>query len=94
MRRIHRGKSIFLAAFLLPVNPIVAYAGICVLPMATGFSEVGDVLFQVKFRQLSDAQLGHYLQVEQPYQCAGALNLNAKFTLCKNISGFSNGCCE
>jgi predicted AlkP superfamily pyrophosphatase or phosphodiesterase len=26
MRRIHRGKSIFLAAFLLPVTPIVAYA--------------------------------------------------------------------
>ena len=51
---------------------VVFHTGICVLQKTTGFSEVDDILFQVKFRQLSDAQLEHYLLVEQPYQCAGA----------------------
>ena len=51
---------------------VVFHTGVCVLQLTTGFSEVDDILFQVKFRQLSDAQLGHYLQVEQPYECAGA----------------------
>ena len=51
---------------------VVFHTGICVFQQATGFSEVDDILFQVKFRQLSDTQLEHYLQTEQPYQCAGA----------------------
>jgi len=51
---------------------VVFHTGICVLKQATGFIEVDDILFQVKFRQLNDAQLEHYLQIEQPYQCAGA----------------------
>ena len=51
---------------------VVFHTGVCVLQKTTGFSEVDDILFQVKFRQLSDAQLDHYLLVEQPYQCAGA----------------------
>ncbi|MFA9418739.1 MAG: nucleoside triphosphate pyrophosphatase [Gammaproteobacteria bacterium] len=51
---------------------VVFHTGICVFQQATGFTEVDDILFQVKFRQLSDTQLEHYLQTEQPYQCAGA----------------------
>jgi len=51
---------------------VVFHTGICVFQKSTGFSEVDDILFQVKFRQLSDAQLDHYLLVEQPYQCAGS----------------------
>jgi septum formation protein len=51
---------------------VVFHTGVCVLQKNTEFIEVDDILFQVKFRRLSDAQLDHYLLVEQPYQCAGA----------------------
>lgn len=51
---------------------VVFHTGICVLHRATGFSEVDDILYRVQFRQLSDSQLAHYLQVEQPYDCAGS----------------------
>ena len=51
---------------------VIFHTGICVLQQTTDFCEVDDILFQVKFRQLSDTQLDHYLKIEQPYQCAGA----------------------
>ncbi len=51
---------------------VVFHTGVCVLRLSTGFSAVEDVPFEVDFRVLSDRQLEHYLQVEQPYQCAGS----------------------
>lgn len=51
---------------------VVFHTGICVLHPAVNFSEVDEVLYQVKFRKLSDEQLNHYLEVERPYQCAGS----------------------
>ncbi len=51
---------------------VVFHTGLCVLRPSTGFCETDDILFQVKFRQLNDQQLNHYLEMEQPYQCAGS----------------------
>jgi septum formation protein len=51
---------------------VVFHTGVCVVRLSTGFSAVEDVPFEVDFRVLSDRQLEHYLQVEQPYQCAGS----------------------
>ena len=51
---------------------VIFHTGVCVLQLATGFSAIEDVLFEVEFRNLSDRQLEHYLHVEQPYQCAGS----------------------
>lgn len=51
---------------------IVFHTGLCVVHQDACFSEVDEVLYQVKFRTLSDAQLAHYLEVEEPYQCAGS----------------------
>jgi len=51
---------------------VVFHTGLCVLYDNANFSEVDEVLYRVKFRNLSDAQLSHYLMVEQPYQCAGS----------------------
>jgi septum formation protein len=51
---------------------IVFHTGLCVVHQDARFSEVDEVLYQVKFRTLSDAQLAHYLEVEEPYQCAGS----------------------
>ena len=51
---------------------VVFHTGICVLRPETNFKEVDEVLYRVKFRQLRDDQLARYLQLEQPYQCAGS----------------------
>ena len=51
---------------------VVFHTGLCVLFPETGFCEVDEVLYRVKFRHLSDEQLSHYLDIEQPYQCAGS----------------------
>jgi len=51
---------------------VIFHTGLCVMQASTGFSETDDILFQVKFRYLSDQQLSHYLEIEQPYQCAGS----------------------
>ena len=51
---------------------VIFHTGLCVLYPDAGFSEVDEVLYRVKFRHLNDNQLSHYLEVEQPYQCAGS----------------------
>jgi septum formation protein len=51
---------------------VIFHTGLCVMRASIGFSETDDILYEVKFRQLNDQQLNHYLQVEQPYQCAGS----------------------
>ena len=51
---------------------VVFHTAVCVLQLSSDFCAVEDVPFEVEFRQLSDAQLDHYLRVEEPYQCAGS----------------------
>jgi len=51
---------------------VIFHTGLCAMQASTGFSEIDDIQFQVKFRHLNDQQLNHYLEVEQPYQCAGS----------------------
>ena len=53
-------------------NEVVFYTGLCVMQSSSGFIEVDCIEYRVGFRQLSDAQIEHYLQVEQPYNCAGS----------------------
>lgn len=51
---------------------VVFHTGVCVLSSKNGFCEVDNIPYEVDFRRLDDSQLEHYLQVEQPYQCAGS----------------------
>jgi septum formation protein len=51
---------------------VIFHTGLCVMQASSEFCETDDILFEVRFRQLSDQQLKHYLKVEQPYQCAGS----------------------
>jgi MAF protein len=51
---------------------VVFHTGVCVLSLERGYCAVDDVLFEVEFRHLTDKQLKHYLEVEQPYDCAGS----------------------
>jgi septum formation protein len=40
--------------------------------VAPGFARVERVPVQVRFRALGDAEIEHYLRLEQPYDCAGS----------------------
>jgi len=51
---------------------VVFHTGLCVLQGSSGFQAVDCIDFRVGFRQRSDAQLRHYLEVEQPWGCAGS----------------------
>ena len=51
---------------------VMFHTGLCVFKPSTGFCQIEDILYEVEFRHLSDAQLEHYLEVEQPYNCAGS----------------------
>ena len=56
---------------------VVFHTGLCVIKPDTGFCDVDDILYEVDFRQLSDEQLEHYLEIEQPYNCAGSFKSEA-----------------
>jgi len=51
---------------------VTFHTGLCLLDAATQRSQCDVIVFSVVFRQLSDAQIEHYLQREQPYNCAGS----------------------
>lgn len=51
---------------------VVFHTAVCVMRQADAYSALEEVLFEVHFRNLEDAQLDHYLRVEQPYNCAGS----------------------
>jgi septum formation protein len=38
----------------------------------TGFEQTALAPVRVRFRTLSDAEIEHYLRLEQPYDCAGS----------------------
>ncbi len=46
--------------------------GLCLYNTQTDTAQVDVIPFNVLFRQLSAQQIEHYLEKEQPYQCAGS----------------------
>lgn len=51
---------------------VVFQTAVAVVCAATGFEEVDLAPVEVKFRNLSDAEIERYLRAEQPYDCAGS----------------------
>ena len=51
---------------------VLFHTGICVLRPERQFRAIAEVPFEVEFRNLDDDSLERYLQVEQPYDCAGS----------------------
>ena len=51
---------------------VVFHTALCLCNFASGRSETRVVPFYVRFRDYSDAQIERYLQLEQPYDCAGS----------------------
>lgn len=53
-------------------NIVVFHTALCLLDAETGGMQRDVVSTRVKFRQLTDRQIEHYLDKEQPYHCAGS----------------------
>ncbi len=51
---------------------VVFHTALCLCNAASGQAETRLVPYYVRFRDYSDAQIEHYLQREQPYDCAGS----------------------
>ena len=51
---------------------VVFQTAVAVVCAATGFEQIDLAPVEVKFRELSDAEIERYLRAEQPYDCAGS----------------------
>ena len=51
---------------------VVFHTAVAVLRPATGFEQVQLAPVRVRLRALTDADIAHYLALEQPYDCAGS----------------------
>lgn len=56
---------------------ITFYTGLCLLNSASGEAQTVCEPYQVTFRQLEDQEIERYLQLEQPYNCAGSFKSEA-----------------
>lgn len=56
---------------------ITFYTGLCLFNSASGEAQTICEPYQVTFRQLEDQEIEHYLQLEQPYNCAGSFKSEA-----------------
>jgi septum formation protein len=56
---------------------VVFYTALCVLDGRSGASRVECVPTTVTFRDYSRAQAARYLELEQPYDCAGSAKIEA-----------------
>ncbi|RQP21635.1 Maf family nucleotide pyrophosphatase [Piscinibacter terrae] len=56
---------------------VVFQTGVAVVRLDTGFETAVLVPVTVRFRHLTDAEIEHYLQAEQPYDCAGSAKSEA-----------------
>lgn len=51
---------------------VIFHTGLCLMQRASDFERVMNVPFSVHFRELTAREIEHYLQREQPYDCAGS----------------------
>lgn len=62
--------------------------GLCLLNAASGHKQLHCIRVDVYFRSLSDQQIDRYLEVEQPYHCAGSFKSEALgISLIEKIDG-------
>lgn len=57
---------------LMRGKPIVFHTALAVVCVETGFVAEALASVRVKFRNLRDAEIEHYLRAEEPYDCAGS----------------------
>lgn len=52
---------------------VVFHTGLCLVDAESGAARVECIDYAVRFRTLDDAEIGRYLRLEQPYDCAGSI---------------------
>jgi septum formation protein len=57
---------------LMRGRTVFFHSALCLFNAASGNMQAEDVVYEVRFRQLTDAQIENYLRLEQPYHCAGS----------------------
>lgn len=57
---------------LMRGKEVAFHTALCLFNTETGRAQIQDVPTQVRFRELSDAEIERYLHLEQPYACAGS----------------------
>lgn len=57
---------------LMSGRTVFFHSALCLFNAASGNMQAEDVIYEVRFRQLTDAQIENYLRLEQPYHCAGS----------------------
>jgi septum formation protein len=55
----------------------VFHTALCLLDAASGRAHSANVPTTVYFRELTDAQIDHYLLLESPYDCAGSAKIES-----------------
>lgn len=53
-------------------NRVIFHTGLCLLDNASGRAQLDDILFEVKFRDLTLPQIERYIDREKPFNCAGS----------------------
>lgn len=56
---------------------IVFHTALCLLDTETGHCQLAEVPTTVQFRDYTDAEAARYLDLEQPYDCAGSAKIEA-----------------
>ena len=56
---------------------VLFHTALCLLDAASGSLQLRNVPTAVSFRTLSEAQIERYLQLEQPYDCAGSAKIES-----------------
>ncbi|MEZ0237948.1 MAG: Maf family nucleotide pyrophosphatase, partial [Methylophilaceae bacterium] len=57
---------------LMRGRTVFFHSALCLFNAASGNMQAEDVVYEVRFRQFTDAQIENYLRLEQPYHCAGS----------------------
>jgi septum formation protein len=57
---------------LMRGRTVLFHSALCLFNAATGNMQAEDVVYEVRFRELTDDQIENYLRLEQPYHCAGS----------------------
>jgi septum formation protein len=56
---------------------VTFHTALCLLDASSGQAELDEVPTTVKFRHFTDAQAERYLELDQPYDCAGSARIEA-----------------
>jgi septum formation protein len=58
-------------------RPVVFHTALCLLDASTGRSQIEEIATRVRFRDYTDAQAVRYLELDEPYDCAGSAKIEA-----------------